>query len=175
MGPWDLPQTNFPDTLPVFSTVFQTGHYKQEDTAQSCPRVCLETQWVLPKYDCVKSRLWVLTYKVCLTPTPRNFCFLLLQGGFFFSPPPPNLTKSQALYKVLDLGNLGGGQFPHGGDLVKLRGGERKNHPVVGVFQTRAVPCSPNSGDLPYLEDFRKQQRKQHRNSVLFSKWLKTP
>ena len=55
-------------------------------------------------------------------------CFFLTYRVAFFSGPPPNLTKSQAHYKLLDLGNLGGGpvQFIQGLGLSQIRGGPEK-------------------------------------------------
>ena len=56
----------------------------------------------------------------------------------FFSGPPPNLTKSQAHYKFLDLGNLGGGQFNlyRAWDLVKLGGGQKKRPPCISKMSS---------------------------------------
>ena len=52
-----------------------------------------------------------------------------LQGVFLFWP-PPNLTKSQAHYKFLYLGNFWGGQFNlhRAWDLVKLGGTQNKKN-----------------------------------------------
>ena len=51
----------------------------------------------------------------------------------FFFWPPTGLTKSQAHYKFLYLENFRGGQFKlyRAWDLVKFRGGQKKN-PVHG-------------------------------------------
>ena len=48
--------------------------------------------------------------------------------------PPPKLTKSQALYKFLDLANFRGCQFPHGGDLIKLGGGGKQKKITLYVI-----------------------------------------
>ena len=63
--------------------------------------------------------------------------FVIIQGFFFFSL-HPNLTKSQALHKFLDLGNLWGASSDlyRAWDLVKLEGGgaRKETHPVCGAF-----------------------------------------
>ena len=58
---------------------------------------------------------------------------MLFYRVVLFSGPPPNLTKSQAHYKLLDLGNLGGGpvQFIQGLGLSKIRGGPEKKPPCI--------------------------------------------
>ena len=50
---------------------------------------------------------------------------------FFLAP--PNLTKSQALYKFFDLGNLkGGGAVPQWEGFSQIRGGKRKK---INLFE----------------------------------------
>ena len=66
----------------------------------------------------------------CAVPKPGRMVSESYRVAFF-SGPPPNLTKSQAHYKFLDLGKLGGGQFNlyWVWDLVRLGGGQKKRPP----------------------------------------------
>ena len=75
--------------------------------------------------------LTYLAYKSGGIAAVKNTKTALTYRVAFFSGPPPNLTKSQAHYKFLDLGNLGGGQFNlyRAWDLVKLGGGQKKKPP----------------------------------------------
>ena len=80
--------------------------------------------------------------------------------GYIFFSFPPNLTKSQAHYKFLNLGNLGGGavQIIQGLGLSQFMGGEKKKTPCIKelfgffwifsdflnfciVYQTQGFPC----------------------------------
>ena len=66
----------------------------------------------------------------------------LAKGWFLFSHPPFFLLKSQVLYEfelapsyISEVTNL-----YWGWDLVTLRGGEEKNHPIILVFFLPAFP-----------------------------------